>query len=245
MNQIYILTNTNNHKQFIGKTNFPKWLLKMLLFDALDNDKHYNILLQREWLINPFKLEFIDCNEPAEYIVNDYINENELLNPMKGYNTYSDLTNKKGHYKKSNIFSDDLSILYMFINNFQLWARTLEMERNTVANRLAGYGLIETNYYKQKIATYNCYQWTVLRFLFEEGKCYTSRQLIERVGNRYHVSGMLKISPRKITRFLSIQGVNTSDKKKDGCTLFCPQRGEYHDRSRREEKKNYQILSRL
>lgn len=243
MGYLYILTNTKNKKRLVGKSNLPKWVLKMLLYDALDREKHYNVLLQREWIVNPFEIDFIDC-EQAEYEANKYIKDNELLNPMKGYNIYPDLTNKKGHYKKSHIFSDDLCLLYIFISDFQLWARTLDMERNTVANRLAGYGLVETNYYKQKIATYDCYQWSVLRFLYEEGKCYTSRQLIDRVENSCNVSGMLKISPRKITRFLAFRGINASDKKRNGCALFCPPRDEYYA-PRGEEERYYKVLYRL
>ena len=34
----------------------------------------------------------------------------------------------------------------------QLKIDTLDMERNTVANRLAGYELVETSYYRKKIA---------------------------------------------------------------------------------------------
>ena len=223
MGYLYVLTNTKNNKKLVGKSNLKKWVLKLLLYDCLDNDNHYNVLLQREWKSAPFSLEFIDC-EQAEYEANKYIREQGLLNPIKGYNIYADLTNKKGHYKQSHIFSDDLCLLYMFIKNFQFWARTLDMERNTVANRLAGYELIETSYYRKKIATYDCYQWTILRYLYENGGCYTSRQLIERVERKYNVSGMLKVTPRKITRFLTFQQAKTVDRKRNGCRLFCPQR---------------------
>lgn len=223
MGYLYILTNTKNNKQLIGKSNLKKWVLKMLLYDTLDQGNHYNKLLQAEWHENPFSIEFLECEE-AEYKANEIIKARETLNPLRGYNTYSDITNKKGHYKQSHIFSDDLCLMYMFINNFQFWARTLNMERNTIANRLAGYELVETNYYKRKIATYECYQWSVLRFLYEDGGCYTSRQLIERMETKYNVSGMLKITPRKITRFLTIHGANIQDKKRNGCSLFCPQR---------------------
>lgn len=223
MGYLYILTNTKNQKQLVGKSNLPKWLLKGLLYDALDREKHYNVLLQREWKKSPFCLEFEEC-EDTEFRANDIIQEKELLDPAKGYNIYADLTNKKGHHKKSQIFSDDLCLLYIFIPNFQFWSRTLKMERNTIANRLVGYELIETDYYQKKIATYDSYQWSILRFLYEDGGCYTSRQIIERIGNRYNVSGMLKITPRKITRFLTARGCNLDGKSRNGCRLFCPQR---------------------
>lgn len=224
MGYLYILTNTINNKQFVGKSNLKKWLLKLLLYDTLDSQKHYNKLLQKEWGSAPFKIEFIECDDGTEFKANELIKDKELLNPLKGYNTYSDITNRKGHYKQSHIFSDDLCLMYLFVSNFQFWARTLDMERNTIANRLAGYELVETNYYKRKIATYDCYQWSVLRFLYEDGGCYTSRQLIEKMESIYNVSGMLKITPRKITRFLTIHGANIQDKKRHGCSLFCPQR---------------------
>ena len=69
---IYILTNTHNNKKYVGKTHLPKWLFKILLYDILDDNKHYNDLLQKDWLKYNFMLELIEednyNNQCDEYI---------------------------------------------------------------------------------------------------------------------------------------------------------------------------------
>ena len=89
MSYLYFLTNTSNGKKFVGKSSYPKWLLKLLLYGALDNKKHYNKLLQKEWFDGVFELSFQNSDNVGKDC-DKIINDENLLNPIRGYNVYAD-----------------------------------------------------------------------------------------------------------------------------------------------------------
>ena len=64
---------------------------------------------------------------------------------------FIDLQNKKGRHKKQEVYSDDICLTYSFFPKIQFVARTLDMERNTISNRLANYEMYNDDYYKRKI----------------------------------------------------------------------------------------------
>ena len=82
-NYLYFLINTENGKKFVGKSSLPKWCLKFLLFDSLDEGNHYNKLLQNDWKKTVFEVIFEDCENCGEEC-DKIINEEELLNPING-----------------------------------------------------------------------------------------------------------------------------------------------------------------
>lgn len=221
MSYLYALVNKHNNKKFLGKSNLDLDLLKKLLFDALDEEKHYNDLLQKDWKRYNFSFEKIsseDCVGDFDSIIRD----EELLNPMYGYNVFGDLQNKKGRYKKTNFFSEDVCLLYLFNERVQFWVDILKMERNTLSNRLGNYGLFDDGYYGKSIARYEDYFWTALRILYLEDRCFTANQLMDKMGHRYNVSSQLRITPRKISKFFSSYNVQHQDKKDKGSLVFCP-----------------------
>ena len=221
MGFLYALINKHNGKKFLGKSNLDSKLLKQLFFEALDEEKHYNNLLQKDWKKYVFKFEKIssdDCVKDFDSIIRD----EELLNPMYGYNIFNDLQNKKGRYKKKSFFSEDICLLYLFNKKVQFWVNILNMERNTLSNRLGNYGLFDDGYYGQSIARYEDYYWTALRILYLEDKCLTANQLMDKMGHRYNISSQLRITPRKISKFFSAHNVRHQDKKNKGSLVFCP-----------------------
>lgn len=218
---LYFLTNTSNGKKFVGKSSLPEWCLKILLYDLLDEKKHYNKLLQKDWEKYAFTLTFQsseNCTEECDKI----INEEELLNPIKGYNVYADLQNNRGRFKKQNIFSDDLCLLFCWYPNIQYLVRTLGLERNTVSNRLANFELFENDYFARNIARYDDYHYTSMRLLFLDEESLTANQIMDRMMNRYSVSNMLRVTPRKISSFYSVHHVPSKKDKSEGCLVFYP-----------------------
>ena len=221
MGYLYALVNKHNNKKFLGKSNLDLDLLKKLLFDALDEEKHYNNLLQKDWKKYNFKFKQIlsdDCSKDFDSIIRD----EELLNPMYGYNVFGDLQNKKGRHKKNDFYSEDICLLYLFNQKIQFWVNILDMERNTLSNRLGNYGLFDDGYYGKSIARYEDYYWTALRILYLEDKCLTANQLMDRMTHRYNISSQLRITPRKISKFFSAHNVQYQDKKNKGSLVFCP-----------------------
>lgn len=228
MGCLYFLINQNNKKTFVGKTNFPKWITKLLLYDALDNGEHYNELLQQDWNKDNFKLIFWESNNISEECDN-FIRNKNLLNPIYGYNMYIDLQNKKGRHKKNEVYSDDICLIYIFFPKIQFVARTLNMERNTVSNRLSNYELYNDDYYAKKIATYDDYYWTSIRLIFTHRRGLIASQILDKMMHRYDVSGMLRITPRKISRFYKANGILAKDDTKRGCLAFYPEKSENRD----------------
>ena len=222
MGCLYLLINEKTKKTFVGKTNYPKWLLKLLLYDTLDNKKHYNDLLQQDWLKYNFKLIFWDTDNISQDCDNLIKNKN-LLNPIYGYNMFIDLQNKKGRHKKNEVYSDDICLTYAFFPKIQFVARSLNMERNTVSNRLSNHEMYDDDYYKKKIATYDDYYWTSMRLIFTNKNHLIASQILDKMMNRYDVSGMLRITPRKISRFYKANGILAKDDTKRGCLAFYPQ----------------------
>lgn len=211
-----------NKKTFVGKTNYSKELFKELLYDSLDNDDHYNELLQQDWKKDNFKLIFWESDNAAEECDN-FIKNKNLLNPMYGYNMFIDLKNKKGrHTKKDIIFNDDICLTYIFFPKIQFVVRTLDLERNTISNRLSNYEMFTDTYYKKTIATYDDYYWTSMRLIFSSKQCLVASQILDKMMHRYNVSHMLRITPRKISRFYKANGIEHKDDVKRGCLAFCP-----------------------
>lgn len=221
MSYIYALINQKNNKKFVGKTNMEEDVLKNLLYTILDEDKHYNDLLQKDWKKYNFRFETIesdDCVKDFDTLVRD---EN-LLNPIYGYNVFQDLQNRKGRHKKKEVFTEDICLLYCFHENIQFWVNNLGLERNTISNRLGNFDLFDNGYFHRAIARYEDYYWSALRILYLENVCLTADQLMDRMYNRYDISRQLRITPRKISKFFSAHHVNTRDKKEKGCLVFCP-----------------------
>lgn len=221
MSYLYVITNTVTGQKFIGKTSFPKSTLKLILYHVLDNNQHYNKLLQKDWHKYPFKLEYMDCENVAE-TCDKIINDEDLLNPISGYNVYADLKTNRGRHRKQNVFSDDICLLYCWFNNIQYIVRTLGLERNTVSNRLANFELFDNHYFYRNIARYEDYYWTSIRMIYLEDQCLTAAQIMDKMLNRYEISGMLRITARKISSFYSINNIFSTKDKRQGCLIFCP-----------------------
>lgn len=216
-----MLVNIYNDKKFVGKSNLEEDRLKQFLYRALDDNKHYNQLLQKDWFKYNFKfikIESDDCVKDFDKLIRD----EELLNPRYGYNVFNDLQNKKGRHKKTDIFTEDICLLYCFHDNIQFWVKILGLERNTISNRLGNFDLFNNSYFHRAIARYEDYYWTALRILYMEEVCLTADQLMDRMMHRYDVSGQLRVTPRKISKFFSTHGVGSKDKKEKGCLVFCP-----------------------
>ena len=221
MGYLYALINIDNDKKFLGKSNLEEKILKKMLFRALKNRSHYNKLLQKEFEEYNFKFETYetdDCTKDFDKIIRD----EELLNPIYGYNVFNDLQNRKGRHKKREVFTEDLCLLYLFNPSVQFWVNVLDLERNTISNRLGNFGLFDDGYYHQSIARYEDYYWTALRILYIENKCMTANQLMDRVMHRYDVSPQLRITPRKISKFFATHRVKRKNKKEEGSLVFCP-----------------------
>lgn len=221
MNYLYYLINENTNKKFVGKSSLPKWALKIILYDLLDDGEHYNKLLQKDWKRNTFRLIFDDVDNVGEEC-DKIINNENLLNPKNGYNVYADLRNNRGRFKKNDVFSDDLCLLFCWHKNIQYLVRTLGLERNTISNRLANFELFENDYFARNIARYDDYNFTSMRLLYLEEVCLTANQIMDKMLHRYNVSGMLRVTPRKISSFYSVQHIPSVKDKKQGCLVFCP-----------------------
>lgn len=221
MGYLYALINQTNNKKFLGKSNLAKNVLRKILFKSLKKENHYNKLLQKEFKDCAFTLEFYEsdnCTKDFDKIIKD----ERLLNPKYGYNVFNDLQNRKGRHKKREVFTEDLCLLYLFNDSVQFWVNVLDLERNTISNRLGNFGLFDDGYYHQSIARYEDYYWTALRILYLENKCMTANQLMDRVMHRYDVSSQLRITPRKISKFFTANEVERGEKKDKGSLVFCP-----------------------
>lgn len=221
MSLLYILTNTKTGKKFVGKTSLSEPSLKLILYHVLDNKKHYNVLLQEDWYEDNFTLTF-ERHDDVGKACDNIINDEELLNPINGYNVYADLRNNRGRHKKDDVFSDDICLIYCLFENIQYIVRTLGLERNTVSNRLANFDLFDNHYFHRNIARYEDYYWTSIRMLYIEKQCLTANQIMDKMMNRFNVSGMLRITPRKISSFYSINNIFSEKDKSQGCLIFCP-----------------------
>lgn len=218
---LYILTNLTNGKKFIGKTNFNEYYLRQLLFSTLDNGEHYNKLLQKDWKKHNFKLELIESDDTVKEADN-YINKYNLLNPTKGYNMYADLSQTRGRHTRKQLYNDDICLVWCYFPKIQFVSRTFGMQRNNISNRLANYNLFDGVYYSRNISMYEDFYLTSMRLLYTDNACYTANQILDRMLNRYNVSDMLRITPRKISKFYVTNGIASKKDKNKGCLVFCP-----------------------
>ncbi len=218
---LYILTNLTNGKKFIGKTNFNEYYLRQLLFSTLDNGEHYNKLLQKDWKKHNFKLELIESDDTVKE-ADDYINKYNLLNPTKGYNMYADLSQTRGRHTRKRLYNDDICLVWCYFPKIQFVSRTFGMQRNNISNRLANYNLFDGVYYSRNISRYEDFYLTSMRLLYTDNACYTANQILDRMLNRYNVSDMLRITPRKISKFYVTNGIASKKDKNKGCLVFCP-----------------------
>lgn len=222
MSYLYILTNTKNGKEFVGKSSLPQWMLRAILFDVLNLENHYNKLLQIDWNKHHFKIRY-EFPEDVGETCDNYIKDNDLLNPKNGYNMYADLKNNRGRCKKDDVYSDDLCLMFCWYPSVQYIVRTFNLERNTVSNRLANFELFENDYFSRKIARYDDYNYTSMRLLYLLGEGLTANQIMDKMMNRYDVSSMLRITPRKISSFYSVNHVPSEKDKSQGCLIFYPE----------------------
>lgn len=221
MSLIYILTNEENGRKFVGKSSLPKDLLVDLLYNILNNGEHYNELLQRDWNEHPFSIKLenhVECSKKCD----EYINDWQLLNPQFGYNVFQDLKNNRGRMRRDEIFSEDVCLLYTLIPYIQTWIPVFRVERNTLVNRLSNYDVMRSNYYSCTISNYTEYYWTALRMMYLDNRCMLSSQIIGAMENKYDISHQLRITPRKISKFFISNGVRKSDRIQNGCSVFCP-----------------------
>ena len=218
---IYILENLHNNKKFVGKTNLSPFYLKSILYEVLDSGNHYNKYLQKEWFKHNFKISFIECENCAKECDN-IINNEDLLNPIRGYNLYADLSPNRGRYRQSTIYNDDICLVWCYFPKIQFVTRTFNMQRNSISNRLSNFELYDNVYYSRSIARYEDFYWTSARLLYLEGKCLTANQILDRMLHRYEISDMLRITPRKISKFYVTNGITSKDDKEKGCLVFCP-----------------------
>ena len=218
---IYILENTSNGKKFVGKSNFSEDCLRELLFSVLDDGCHYNEYLQKDWFRFNFRLSFEFPDDDVTRC-EEYINDENLLNPIRGYNMYTDLPPNRGRFRQDDIYNDDICLAWCFFPKIQFVTRTFNMQRNCISNRLSNYSLFDNVYYSRSIARYDDFYWTSARLMYIEGRCLTANQILDRMLNRFSVSDMLRVTPRKISKFYVTNGIASRDDKKKGCLIFCP-----------------------
>ena len=223
MGYLYVLTNLQNERRFVGKSNLDKKVLIDVLYRVLEDKKHYNDLLQKDWKRHNFDIEFIESDD-CSVDCDKYIKDNKLLNPIYGYNVFNDLQNKKGRHKRSNVFSDDVCLLYCFYDDIQFWTRYWGLQRNVLSNRLGNFDLFKNGYYYRAIARYDDYYWTAARVLFKNELCLTASQLMDKMSHTYQVSRQLRITPRKISKFFLIHDISQQEYTEKGCIIFCPLR---------------------
>lgn len=223
MGYIYKLINQDNGKIFLGKSNLDKKTLKKLLFQSLRKKKHYNDLLQKDFIKHPFKLIF----KESDSVLSDFdttIKKEKLLNPIYGYNMFNDLQNKKGKGKKTDVYTEDLCLLFLFFPRIQFWSRVTGIQRNVLSNRLSNFKLFGDDYYTHKIARYEDFFYTAMRLLFLEEKCMKSNILLDTMINRYEISTQLRVTPRKISKFFISHDIGRTKEKERGTIVFCPKR---------------------
>ena len=120
------------------------------------------------------------------------------------------------------IYNDDICLVWCFFPKIQFVTRTFDMQRNSISNRLSNFELYDGVYYSRSIARYEDFYWTSARLLYLEGKCLTANQILDRMIHRYDISDMLRITPRKISKFYVTNGIASKDDKEKGCLVFCP-----------------------
>lgn len=218
---IYTLTNVETGKKFAGKTNFNKFFIKQILFEVLDNGNHYNKFLQKDWFKYNFEIEIFETDDDIAEC-DKIINDEQLLNPIRGYNVYADLPPNRGRHRQKYIYNDDICLVWCFFPKIQFVTRTFDMQRNSISNRLSNFELYDGVYYSRSIARYEDFYWTSARLLYLEGKCLTANQILDRMIHRYDISDMLRITPRKISKFYVTNGIASKDDKEKGCLVFCP-----------------------
>lgn len=218
---IYILENLHNSKKFVGKTNFKPYYLRAMLYTVLDEGTHYNKYLQKEWSKYNFKLTFYETENDIEEC-DKIINDENLLNPIRGYNMYIDLPPNRGRFRQEDIYNDDICLTWCFFPKIQFITRTFGMQRNCITNRLSNYNLFDNLYYSKSIARYEDFYWTSARLMYIEGKCLTANQILDKMLHKYNISDMLRITPRKISKFYVTNGIASRNDKKKGCLVFCP-----------------------
>ena len=107
MGYLYTLTNKDNNKVFLGKSNLEQQILKKLVYRSLKKGKHYNKLLQKEFKKYRFEFNIIE----SDNVTKDFdkiIKDKNLCNPKYGYNVFNDLQNKKGRHKKKQLYTEDI-----------------------------------------------------------------------------------------------------------------------------------------
>lgn len=218
---IYLLTNTETNKKFVGKSNLNEFYLRQILFEVLDNGNHYNKFLQQDWFKYNFEINIFETDDDTAEC-DKIINDEDLLNPIRGYNVYADLPPNRGRHRQNHIYNDDICLVWCFFPKIQFVTRTFNMQRNSISNRLSNFELYDGVYYSRSIARYEDFYWTSARLLYLEGKCLTANQILDRMIHRYDISDMLRITPRKISKFYVTNGIASKDDKEKGCLVFCP-----------------------
>ena len=62
-----------------------------------------------------------------------------------------------------------------------------------------------------------------MRLLYLLGQGLTANQIMDKMMHRYDVSNMLRITPRKISSFYSVNHVPSEKDKSQGCLIFYPE----------------------
>lgn len=223
MGYVYILKNLSNNKKFVGRTMFDPKLTKYFIFNLLDNDKHYNKLLQNDYKKHNFKISFFKEDNCFKK-VNKMIEQDNLLNPLVGYNVFADIKSIRGLQADNEMFNEDVCLLFCWGLNISIISSIYGVQYNTVANRLSNYSLHKDGYYKRNISTYDDFCWTTLRETYQRKEAMSAARIISWMSNKYEISNLLMISSRKLSSFLV--GVNCYRERDDkqNCLIFSPWR---------------------
>ena len=136
MGYLYALINKTNGKKFLGKSNLEYKLLKQMLYEALDEEKHYNKLLQEDWkefngdyakiFVDPFIDKYAIYGSvkayPISHIYNSSYPECAFVKDNMGYLIYDLEGNLKhfilAHRRPVYTKEEDLLKSWCYINDF-------------------------------------------------------------------------------------------------------------------------------
>lgn len=223
MGYVYVMRNLTNNKKFVGRTIFNPELTKYFIFYLLDNDKHYNELLQKDYKKDNFKISFFKEDQCFKK-VNKMIENDNLLNPLIGYNVFADIKSLRGLQADNEMFNEDVCLLFCWGLSISIISSIYGVQYNTVANRLSNYNLHKDGYYKRNISTYDDFCWTTFREAYQRKETMSAARIISWMSTKYDISNLLMISSRKLSSFLVSVNCYRERDDKQNCLVFSPWR---------------------
>lgn len=215
---LYHILNKNTGHIYIGRTKNSNQWDKHQYF--LETNQHFNRLMQKHYNNdNDFEFSIIETSDDPIFIAKTAIHmieEANLTNPMRGYNSFFDSQGIGKRGAKLDIYDEDIVFFYLEHDKSQT-LKEFEITSNVFDYRIQRQGFGEKDN-RIPISTYECLYHFCAQEAVLSPRPISASSLMDRCFQLYDVSKRLRPTPHKISK--NLKAFDIPQIKRNGLIYF-------------------------